>query len=106
MLGLTPYELEAIRAVMSRHPEVDRAVIFGSRAKGVYRDNSDVDIAVDGGIDPLFAESLAGELDEIASPYRYDVVAYRSITNDALREHIDRVGILVYEGFNTIPTGQ
>lgn len=98
MLGLTLEELTAIRTVLARHPEVDRAVIFGSRAKGTHKHNSDVDICVDGKVDALMAEALAAELEEMPSPYRFDVVAYSTISNEELRKHIDRVGVEVFTG--------
>ncbi len=96
MLGLTHDEIAAIRTVIARHPEIHRAVIFGSRAKGTHKNNSDVDICVEGHVDALMAAALAAELEEIPSPYRFDVVAYSTISSDALREHIDRVGVEVF----------
>lgn len=70
-----------------------RAIVYGSRAKGTHRPNSDVDIALDGDISPLEAESIAGDLDELPLPYRFDVLTIRHITNEAVLEHIKRVGV-------------
>lgn len=95
-LGLSAYELDLIRSVLARFPHVTRAVVFGSRANGTFRENSDIDIAVDGNVSPLEAESLRGDLEELAIANRFDVVAIRHITNDALREHIERVGVVLY----------
>lgn len=92
-IGLTTSDVESIRSVIARNSHITRAIVFGSRAKGTYRHNSDIDIALDGAISPLEAESVAGELEELSIPYRFDVVALRHITNEALREHIERVGI-------------
>ena len=39
---------ERIRAVLVRHPSVTRAVLFGSRAKGNFREGSDIDLALEG----------------------------------------------------------
>lgn len=94
-LGLTTVELDAIRSVLARRGCVDHTIIYGSRAKGTYRNNSDVDIALVGDISPLEAESVAGDLDELPLPYQFDVVALRHITNAALREHIERVGVAI-----------
>ena len=92
-LGLTVSEVDLIRAVIARYGQVTSAVVFGSRAKGTHRNNSDVDIALDGNISPLEAESICGDLEELPLPYHFDVVALRHITNEGLREHIERVGI-------------
>jgi len=45
------------------------------------------------GVDALKAEAIASELDELPLPYRFDIKAFESIKQDALREHIQRKGI-------------
>jgi len=90
--GLNERELELIRGILRQHPEVTRAQIFGSRAKGNYQPNSDVDIAVWGDIAPIELARIIGELEELPLPYRFDVTAYDRISHAPLREHIDRVG--------------
>lgn len=97
--ALLPAELEAIQSVFRRHPEVTKVKLFGSRAKGSHLPASDVDLALWGDVDALAAQAIAAELDELPLPYRYDVLAFASIELPALREHIERVGILVF------PTG-
>lgn len=90
-------DLEAIVKVFSMFPEVKRAVIFGSRAKGNYQIGSDVDIA-------LWTTSkneawlVPGTLnDETLLPYKFDVLNYDDINNGELKEHIDRAGIEIYQ---------
>jgi predicted nucleotidyltransferase len=94
--ALHPDELEAIRSVFRRHPEVTMVKLFGSRAKGTQRPESDVDLAIWGDVDALAAEAIATELDELPLPYRYDVIASSSIHVQALREHIARVGVQIF----------
>lgn len=94
-LGLTSSELDAVCGVLAEHHNITRAIVFGSRAKGTHRPNSDIDIALDGNISPLEAESVAGDLEELPLPYRFDVVALRHVTNEALLEHIERVGVVI-----------
>lgn len=89
-------ELEAIRRVLSRHPAVTGAILFGSRAKGTALPASDIDLALEGIEDPLQAEAIASELDELPLPYTFDVKALASIRHRPLREHIERVGVRVY----------
>lgn len=84
--------------VLRRHPEISLVKLFGSRAKGTHTERSDVDLAVWGEVDPLRAEAIAAELEELPLPYRFEVTAFAHIANPALREHIDRVGIPLYEG--------
>ena len=72
---------------------VHKAVIFGSRAKGDWRENSDIDIAVYGDAD---TGALSARLDELPTPYKFDVVSYEKIIHAPLREHIDRVGVELF----------
>ena len=78
--GLSEINGKRIMDVFSRFSEVQEAVLFGSRAKGNYRQGSDIDIAVKGTVLPYFV----------------DIVVYDHIKNIALKEHIDRVGICIY----------
>jgi predicted nucleotidyltransferase len=94
--GLTPKELELIRAVLARHPAVTGAILFGSRAKGTASTASDIDIALEGIEDPLLAEAIASELDDLPLPYHFDVKALSAIRHQPLREHIARVGVKIH----------
>jgi uncharacterized protein len=94
--SLAPHELELIRSVLARHPAVTGAVLFGSRAKGTAIPASDIDLALEGIEDPLQAEAIASELDELPLPYRFDVKALAAIQHQPLREHIARVGVRIH----------
>lgn len=89
-------ELDLVRAVFRRHPEVASATLFGSRAKGTHSERSDVDIAVIGEVTPLRAEAIAAQLDELPLPYRFEVQPLDHIHYRPLLEHIKRVGIVIY----------
>jgi uncharacterized protein len=94
---LTNHELSLIRGVFRRHPGLSAVILFGSRAKGTHRPQSDVDLAVTGDVTPLEAETIAGELDELPLPYRFEVQPLDRISHPPLRNHIDRVGIRIYQ---------
>lgn len=95
--GLTDAERELICEVLRRHAGVTQAKIFGSRAKGDFEPNSDVDLALWGGLASSALAAIAGELDELPLPYTFDVQAYDAIHHQPLREHIDRVGRSIYK---------
>lgn len=50
MFGLKDSDITAIRQILSQFPEVQRALVFGSRAKGNHQNGSDVDLALKGDI--------------------------------------------------------
>jgi predicted nucleotidyltransferase len=95
-IGLTPQEIDLIREVFRRFPAIREVALYGSRAKGAYRPESDIDLALVGIDEDIQAEAVADELDELPLPYRFDVKAYGSIKYGPLREHIVRVGISLY----------
>jgi len=94
--GLRSEDLELIRAVFRRHPEVRQVKIFGSRATGHFEDASDVDLALWGDLNPALLGRVLGELDELPLPYAFDVEAYESISHPPLKRHIDEVGKALY----------
>jgi predicted nucleotidyltransferase len=96
-LGLNAELLLQIKNVLRQFTKVTAAVVFGSRAKGNFSDFSDIDIAVYGDCDALYVEKIICELDDLPTPYTYDVVGYNSIKSVELREHIERVGVTIYE---------
>jgi uncharacterized protein len=94
--GLQPDELALLRSVFDRHPEIKAVKLFGSRAKGAHAPSSDIDLALWGDVDALRAESIAAELDELPTAYKFDVQPFHLIKLRPLRDHIERVGITVY----------
>lgn len=93
---LSAQELESIRSVFRRHPAVKSAILFGSRAKGTHNNRSDVDLVVSGLVMQLEAEAIASDLDELATPYHFDVQSMEHIQHRGLLDHIQRVGIVIY----------
>ncbi len=94
--GLAADELTLLQSVFRQHPEIEEVILFGSRAKGTARPNSDIDLAVRGNLNTLQTETLAMELDELPLPYQFDVQVLENIRNPRLREYIRRVGIIIY----------
>ena len=96
--GLKSSDLEYIIAILAQNSNVEQAFIFGSRAKGTYKNGSDVDIALKGkSITPEVVERINYLLNEESPmPYKFDVLNYHTINNHELVEHIDRVGVEIY----------
>lgn len=72
-------------------------MLYGSRAKGNYKRGSDIDLTLKG--DALGYRELLrlmDELDDLLLTYMIDLSIYCQIDNPALREHIDRVGVVFY----------
>lgn len=79
------------------YPEVTQVILFGSRAKGNYRPNSDIDLCLEAA-ELSFSKylQLADALDDLVLPYSLDLALKHQIDNPDLLNHIERVGVLIY----------
>lgn len=92
--GLSAEQIAAIHNVFRRHPKINRAILYGSRAKGNFRPGSDIDLTLQG--EQLLLSDLlriSNELDDLLLPYTIDLSIYHTIEEPALVAHIARVGI-------------
>ena len=102
LFGPLSSDLSVFSQLFRRHPSVEKVLVFGSRAKGTHQKGSDVDLALMGDISSGEVSRILGELDDLSTPYTFDVVAYSSLKHEGLKSHIDRVGKSVY----VRPTGK
>src|SRR5438552_160097 len=92
--GISERSYFLIWETLKNFPQVEKAVIFGSRAKGNFVSGSDIDLAIFGkDCNPELALKISACLnEEIPIPYYVDVLDFNSLTNNNLKEHITRVG--------------
>ena len=99
--GLETMERDKIIMSIASIDGVDKAVIYGSRAKGNYKPFSDVDISLVGKSlsysDLLRLHSI---IDDLLLPYEIDLNIFDLIQNENLKEHILRCGRVIYESRN------
>lgn len=87
-------EIEQILKVIKVHKQVEEAILFGSRATGKSKPNSDVDICLKGKeITSSIQNSISSDLDELPLPYFFDVINYTTLNNERLKKHITEQGI-------------
>lgn len=96
--GLSDATVEKIGSVLARFPQVDKAVLFGSRAKGNYKTGSDIDLTLFGEqLTSKLCATIALELDNLLLPYTIDLSVFAELNNAKLSEHIERVGVVFYQ---------
>jgi predicted nucleotidyltransferase len=91
--GLDDKTINKIEGCLKQHPKIEKAILYGSRAKGNYRNGSDIDLVLKGA--KLKFEDLAqleNNIDDLLLPYKFDISIYHHINNPDLLEHIERVG--------------
>lgn len=88
--GLSPDHLVAIRRVLAPFAHsIDAVGLFGSRATGRARHNSDVDLVLYGDLDTAAVDRIYTLFAESLLPFTVDVQAYRLIAYPPLKQHID-----------------
>lgn len=81
-------------AIFARKYNIERIVLFGSRARGTNSPRSDIDIAVSGGDVDLFSIDISENADTLLM---FDIVPLDNGITDELRNEIDRDGVIIYE---------
>ncbi len=96
--GLSTTTVAKVHGVLSRHAEVERAILYGSRAKGNFKPGSDIDLTLAGrGLDANILGRIDEELDDLLLPYEFDLSLFSELDHADLIEHIRRVGVVFYE---------
>lgn len=94
--GLTDQELLQLKQALGTLKGLEKAVVFGSRATGKHKPNSDVDIALYGdgvGFGAIF--DLEDALYEVGFPHELDILLVSIIQDERLKAAIDRTAVVV-----------
>lgn len=96
--GLSDKTVHQIRDVLTGFTEVEKAVLFGSRAKGTHKPGSDIDLALAGtGISWRTVGRIDTALDDLPLPYSFSLIILDGKTDPEVAAHIQRVGIPLFE---------
>lgn len=103
-IGLKNTDISNIQAIFASYAEVEKVILYGSRAKGNYKPASDIDITLVGStLNLTTLQKIENELDDLMLPYLFDVSIYHQIKNKELIEHIKRVGKVIFNSPQTLP---
>jgi predicted nucleotidyltransferase len=96
--GLSERVVERVTDVFKRHSDIEKVIIYGSRAKGTFRTGSDIDLTLLGEpLAPSLLSVVASELDALNTPYLFDLSIFSELTSQDLIEHVERVGQVFYQ---------
>lgn len=107
MFGLSAAQQDVLREILNAEGKgVERVAVFGSRATGRQRPNSDLDLVLYGDIDEAVCARLWTLFQESSLPFSVDVKSYAAINHPPLRTHIDAVSRPLFvrsgTGFTTV----
>ena len=95
--GLPELTIEKLNSVFAKFPEIREVIIYGSRAKGNFREGSDIDLTLKGeDLTEGIRTQIWLELDDLDTPYLIDLSVFHHLDSKALRNHIERVGKVFY----------
>ena len=95
--GLRDETIDNINRVFEKYHKIQKVIIYGSRAKGNYKNGSDIDLTLIGeDINIQDLNRIYIDLDELYLPYMFDISIYKNLENIDLIDHINRVGCDFY----------
>ena len=95
--GLKEETIDRMQTVFSYFPEVEKAILYGSRAKGNFKPNSDIDITLTGDLLNLdLLNQIEWKLDDLLLPYKIDLSILQHLKNDELIKKIQEAGIVLF----------
>ncbi len=97
MFGLPDETVTMINEIFRNCPGIKKAIIYGSRARGDYRNGSDIDLTLIGDISDRERLNISESIYDLPIPYMCDLSILKNIKNENLVEHIERVGQVFYE---------
>jgi uncharacterized protein len=91
--NIVVYKKKIIDTIL-RYVPTARIYLFGSRARAVHNDTSDIDIAIDDSnkIDRRSMIQIKSAIDSLNIPYNVDVVDLKSVTEN-FKKQIEADGI-------------
>lgn len=96
--GLSDRTLEKIHGVFKQYPQIEKAILYGSRATGTYRNGSDIDLTLcSEGLTHSVLTKIDTDLDDLLLPYTIDLSVFSQIGNQDMVVQIERVGVNFYE---------
>lgn len=96
MFGLYPSSYKQILSIFQKHENIEKVIIYGSRAKGNYKEGSDIDFTLFGNLNYDDLIKLKHEFEESTIPYLIDISIFSDLQSKSLIEHINRVGKIFY----------
>ncbi len=100
--GLNDRKIECILGILLESSGadscIDQVILFRSRARGNWREGSDIDLAITGSnLSPEDVWRWNDALEEAPFPWTPDIILTGPETSPELLEHIKRVGVVLYD---------
>jgi uncharacterized protein len=102
--GLPGTALQALTECFAPRTDIEQVWLYGSRALGRYRPNSDIDLCLQAPTLTLQGLwQLETQLDDLLLPWQIDLSVWHQLNHPELMAHIQRVGIPLLSDRPLIP---
>ncbi|MDO4223902.1 MAG: nucleotidyltransferase domain-containing protein [Acinetobacter sp.] len=95
--GLKPDTIAKIQAIFAQNPAIEQVLIYGSRARGDYRNGSDIDLTIIGQLDEPARSKIYWQIDALNLPYLIDLSLFNHLSNPLLIQNIQTQGKVFYQ---------
>jgi predicted nucleotidyltransferase len=97
MFGIYQKTTDELMSIFEKYVGIEKVIIYGSRAKGNYKEGSDIDLTLIGNVQRQDLMNILEEIDDSYIPYLFDISIYNDLNSESLKEHINRVGKIFYK---------
>ena len=84
--------------IFQKNSTIEKAILFGSRARGDHKKTSDIDIAVfSKDMSSKDFNLLIDEINQINTALSFDIIHYERLNKENLKNDILKDGVIIYE---------
>lgn len=94
MYGINQKVYDNLIGYFNKNKDIQQVILFGSRAKGDYENNSDIDLCIE--CKKESKGSIALDIDDLIGIYSCDIL-FKDSLNEEIEKQITRYGITIYE---------
>ena len=96
-MNLDKVILNEIIEISKKHSEINKVILFGSRARGDNGDRSDIDLAI------YCEKSISDFIEDIENNtttlLEFDFSDMKSVNDELFIEQVNKEGIIIYEKY-------
>jgi len=93
--GLPITVIKSLNDIFKSYPQIEKVILYGSRAKGNFRPGSDIDLnLVAPELNTGNILEIETKIEDLNLPYRVDLSIKGTLENQQLLDHIERVGVI------------
>ena len=88
-----------LKEIFNKYNEIEKVILFGSRARNDNSYYSDVDICIVGElVSHLILAKINMDIGEVNTPLSFDILAFNELSKKELINNILNEGVVIYNG--------